>query len=262
MTPPLLHLPTDWERKASVVKLGRRMGQSGFAQWADMAPLYFVRMWTEWASNPEQWRPLVAHVAEVSGHDWLAEDLTYIIEGACHWEKDAPGGLLRCAIESDIYQVEARGEISGLVLTDWWRYNEHLSPDHRSMQSLGGAATRRTTAAKLAKEMAAQQALIWSQQGNLMLTAQTDSADEQKAALALVIQLDRHCGNPVRTTAGYSEAILHDAVAVVRRHMQPAIDAVLTHLSENRANPAVVKIPERVLENFDDYLAAAVKETV
>lgn len=260
MTPPLLHLPVDWERKAPVARLARRMAQSGFAEWSIFAPLYFVRMWTEWASNPEEWRPLCAHVAEVSAHDWAKEDLCYIIAMACGWPADGGAGLLRCAIEAGVYEIQARGEISGLVLADWWRYNEHLSPDYRSMQSKGGAATRLTNAAKMAAHMAEQQALIWSQQGNLMLAEQSESADEQRAALALVIQLDRHCGNAVRLTAGYGSAILHDAVAVVRKHLQPAIDRVLIYLSENRSNAQVVKVPERVLERFDEYLAAASKE--
>lgn len=253
----MLHLPIDWERKAPVVRLGLRLAQ--FAESAPLAPLFFVRMWAEWASNPEEWRPLCAHVAEVSGHDWKREDLTYIIESACRWPADRAGRLLTAAIEAGVYEIRAHGEISGLVLADWWRCNEHLSPDFKTMQQRGGAATRMTTALRQANQMAEQQALIWQQQGNLMLTAQSESKDEQRAALALVIQLDRHCGNAVRITSGYSEEILRDAVAVVRAHMQPAIDTVLVWLSENRENPEVVKKPEQVLQTFDECLALAMR---
>lgn len=257
----MLHLPLDWERKAPVVRLGLRLAQNGCSDYVPIAPLLFVRMWVEWASNPEEWRPLNHHVNEVSGHDWKAEDLTFIIEDACSWPRIVGGGmLLKSAIEAGVYELQNRGEISGLALTDWWRCNEHLSPTFKTMQQLGGLSTKLRTNEKLAKAMAEQQQSIWGAQGNLLLTAQTESKEEQRAALALVIQLDRHCGNPVRVTGQYSEELLRDAVAVIRKHAQDAIDAVLTHLFVNRANPEVVKIPERVLAGFDAYLAAATAE--
>lgn len=267
MSVPFLHLPLDWEKKSAVIKLGLRLGQNGWSEAAPLAPLYFVRIWAEWASNPERWRPLNLQMNEVSGHHWLAEDLTFIIEGACHWPAglmrggvSSTGILLRSAIEAGVYEIEKQGEISGLALVDWWRCNEHLSPTFKTMQQKGGLSTSRATNAKLARAMAQQQQQIWSQQGLLLLTTQTDSKEEQRAALALVIQLDRHCGKTVRVTADYNEGLIRDAVAVIRRHAQDAIDAVLTHLSASRERPDVVKIPERVLEGFDDYLAAATRE--
>lgn len=255
-----LHLPIDWERKVPVRKLGIRINQSWPSAAAGMAPLYFIRMWTEWASNAEEWRPLNRHVAEVSGHDWKHEDLTYIIEEFCGWQPAPampPGGLLVCAIEAGIYEVQARGDISGLVLAGWCEINAHLMPGYESMQTKGGKATRQATQRKLAARMAEQQRQIFEAQGTLLLTKQTESADEQKAALALVIQVDRHCGQVVRSTHQYSEAVLRDAVGIIRRHPGSMIDMVLTYLHENRTNPEVVKIPDRVLEKFDDYLAAA-----
>lgn len=260
MADTTIHLPPDWERKEYVRKLAIRLGQSCAAAPAGMAPLFFLRMWTEWASNAGDWRPLNKHVAELSGHDWKSEDLTFIIEDACGWGPEPmmpPGRLLVCAIEAGIYEIQERGDISGISLVDWCTLNEHLMPDFVSMQSKGGKATRRATARKLASQMAEQQALLFAAQGTLLLTTQTDSADEQKAALALVIQIDRHCGHAVRCTSEYNEGVIRDAVAIIRRHPQPMIDLVLTYLHENRTNAEVVTVPNRVLEKFDDYLAKA-----
>lgn len=258
-----LHLPCDWERKVSVRKLSIRLQQACAGAPLGMAPLYFVRMWTEWASNAEEWRPLNHHVAELTGHDWGKEDLAFIVEDFCGWGPAPgmpPGRLLVAAIEAGVYEVEARGDISGLILVDWCRMNEHLMPNYESMQTKGGKATRQATARKMAGRMAEQQAQIFAAQGTLLLTAQTQSADEQKSALALVIQVDRHCGHAVRCTSQYSEGVLRDAVGIIRRHPQPMLDAVLTYLHDNRTNAEVVKVPDRVLEKFDDYLAAAMKE--
>lgn len=255
-----LHLPVDWERKMSVRRLELGLYNAHSADKKALAPIYFLRMWTEWASNPEEWRPLRLHVDAVETHPWAKEDIALIIEDACRWD-GTKGTLMRVAIEAGVYSVEQRGEISGLAMPEWLRLNPHLLPSYESMQSKGGRAARLTVQRKQADGMAAQQQEIFVKHaGGQILAAQTESVDEQRKALALVIQVDRNCGRAVRGTSQYSETILRDAVSIIRRHPPGSIDAVLSYLHENLDTPAVIKVPDRVLEDFDKYLEAATAE--
>lgn len=241
------------------MKLARRL--AGISDMVHkLAPLYFLHMWTEWASNPEEWRPLNRQVTELQAHPWRTEDLSFIIENACGWRVDGVP-LLVPAIEAGIYALQNRGDITGLTLPGWAELNGHLMPGFESMQSKGGKASRVTVHRQLADKMASQQHQIFQGgQGVLMLNGQTKDPAEQKAALALIIQVDRHCGLQVRVSGKYTEEAIRDAVSIVKRHPQPVIDKVLGYLYANRATPEVIKVPDTVLAEFDRYLEAANKD--
>jgi plasmid stability protein len=247
----VLHLPLDWERAPEIRLFAMRLASS---HCEGMAPLYYVRMWSEWGIAAVEWRPLRIQIAhDYQTHAWDREDLTFLIEQYCGW-KGGDGKLVVAAIEAGVLRIERRGDLSGLVLSNFWRLNEHLSPDYKTIQQKGGLAKFAKRQSDELQVMAAQQERIMEAQGRLWLPEAAATAEERKAALALVMRLDRACGRSVRCSSEYDEELLNLALETVRKFTQDDIAQVEEFIFENRETPSVVKEPDRILMQFADLL--------
>ena len=248
----ILHLPLDWERAAEIRLLAMKLAHHSQSK---LAPLYFVRMWSEWGLAAVEWRPLQSQCTN-RNHDWAKEDLTHLIEQFCEWPGPV-GGLIFAALDAGVLLLELRGDLSGLVLANFWRMNEHLSPDYKTIQQKGGLAKGLRKQAEASTLMAEQQARIFESQGRLWLNQQPASDDQRKTALALVLRIDRACGRPVRNSSEYEDRILELALEIVLTFTPGDIDTVEKYLYENRDTPSVVKETDRVLMKFAQMLEAA-----
>ena len=247
----ILHLPLDWERAPEIRLFQLRLAASDNQ---GLASLYYVRLWSEWGTAAVEWRPLRHQLgADYKAHAWDREDLTFLVEQYCGW-KGEDGKLIVAAIEAGVLQIERRGDLHGLVLSNFWRLNEHLSPDHKTMQQKGGMAKYARRQVEEVQVMAAQQDRIMQAQGNLWLPEAAATADERKSSLALVMRLDRACGRPVRVSSDYSESLLNLSLETVRRFIPEDIAKVVQFVFENRDTPSVVKDPERLLMQFANLL--------
>lgn len=140
MQTAVLHLPLDFEMREDIRRLANRMRvlssenklttQEAAAPVA-MATVYFVRLWSDWGRCGTDWRALKLPFAG-DAHEWAKDDITFILEDFCGW-KGAAGELVKLCVECGILLLHQRGDLWGLVLNDFWRYNEHLSPDFKSM---------------------------------------------------------------------------------------------------------------------------------
>jgi len=252
----VLHLPLDWERAPGLRLFAMRVDSSGGNPLTGglLAPLYYIRMWSEWGTAAVEWRPLRTQIAhDYQTHAWDKEDLTFLIEQYCGW-KGGDGKLVMAAIEAGVIKIEKRGDLSGLVLSDFWRLNEHLSPDYKTIQQKGGMAKFAKRQVDEVQVMAAQQDRIMEAQGRFWLPEAAATGDERKAALALVMRLDRACGRSVRISSDYDEALLNRALETVRKFTTDDIGQVEQYIFENRETPSVVKEPDRILMAFADLL--------
>ena len=107
--------------------------------------------------------------------------------------------------------------------------------------------------------MAAQQERIMAAQGRLWMPESAATEDERKAALGLVMRLDRVCGRSVRVSSEYDDALLGMALEVVRKFTPEDIGQVLQFIFLNRATASVVKEPDRILMQFAELLERSAK---
>ena len=257
----LLYLPLDWERAPELRLFQMRLSAYVIKPMEQftLAPLYYIRLWSEWGTAAVEWRPLRHQLIEdFRSHAWDREDLTFLIEQYCGWKGEV-GKLIVCGIDSGVLQVERRGDLHGLVLSNFWRLNEHLSPDHKTMQQKGGLAKYARRQSEEMQVMAAQQDRIMQAQGNLWLTEAAATPDERKASLALVMRLDRACGRSVRISSDYGESLLNLALETVRKFTAEDVAKVEQFIFDHRENPSVVKDPERLLMQFADLLERSTK---
>ena len=190
-----LHLPLDLDLREPVRRLGRRLRDP------ERAVLYVFRLWQDWGRCGMEFRPIQvqSEAFDPEAHPWAQEDLAFVIEEYCGWG-DAPGDLIRACIACGLMSVERRGGLWGLVLTDFWQFNEHLSPSHKTIQQLGGLARHSKRQAAELEKSAGDQARILEMQRMLPLEYQSATSDERKGAVLLLMRLDRACGLPVRKT--------------------------------------------------------------
>lgn len=250
-----MHLPLDWERSAELRLLAMKLRNH-----ARFVPLWYVRLWTEWGTVGDEWRPLKFFYSG-KDHEWQNEDVTYLIEQFVEWSGSA-GEFVAACIESGVLLVEQRGDLSGLVLTGFWKLNCHLSPDYKSIQQLGGIAKAQRKQQEEVKAMAAQQLRIIEakprdEQAAFWMPRAEVTREEREACLALVMRLDRACGRSVRRSSEYDEGLLASALEVIRAFTPDDIDSVERYVFGNRDNPAVVKEPDRILLRFAHLLEAA-----
>jgi hypothetical protein len=248
MSAAVLHLPLDFERREYVRRFARQHSE---------AVVTVLRMWIDWATAGTDFRPLKARFDSAESYDWSGDDLTFVLEEYCGHD-GAPGDLIKRALLAGVMKVEFRGENYGLVLAEFWRFNEHLSPNHRTIQQRGAAAMHSKARDK---RLVQDQARIIAAQEQLIFDEREVTADETRTAVAIIMRLDRALGLPLRTTTEYvsSRSLLEAAVRVVRTFKSDEIDAVCQYVIENRDNPRLVKMTERLLEKFGELLGKALE---
>lgn len=256
MSGPVLHLPLDFEMREDVRRLVQRLKPALGEAAKPMAAAYFVRLWCDWGRAGVQWRSLDVPFQGVE-HPWAKEAIAHMLEEFCDW-KGATGDLVKIFMETGMVQIFQRGDLYGLVLNGFWELNAHLSPDFKTTQQKGGMAKAEKSRQADAEKMAAQQQLILEKQGALALDeALKVSPEEQKRAIAFVMSMDRACGLPVRGSVQYSPELLQTAVRIIRAYKRENIVLVERYLHKHRNNPEVIKIPDRVIENFDEVYRKA-----
>ena len=251
---PLLHLPLDFERREDVRRLGRALGNQ------EMALNIALLIWLDWGRAGVEFR-LLKFAPKQSGYPWKDDDLTFVIEDLfCGDGKGrVPGAIITKAIEATLLRTEQRGAVWGLVLNDFWRFNSHLSPSHRTIQQKGAIAKHSRKEARDLELAAAKQIELIRSQGHLVFESAVADADETKRSIALVMRFDRACDKPLRGTSDYTEqtSLMATALRVIRAHSNDDINRVCEYVIANRENPRLVKLPERLLEKFDDLLRKA-----
>ena len=285
---PTLHLPLDFEKRASVRLLGRKLGsardsRAGFgdspkrifspADPHEYAVVAALRVWLDWASSAVEWRPFRRAQNDKERIEWTKEDLTFIIEGAAGWH-DNDGAFMQAAVEAGFIVIEERAILTsdlgpltsspapsalGLTLDGFWPLNEHLSPDYKSIQQRGGEARAARRLFSEVDVLAEQRREIFEKQGALPFGTEKLSPEEQTLCFAIFIRLYRACNLPVPSAADFTEAAMSEVRAIARLYTPEQISKVESWLIENRDNPVVVKIPARIIS---DYALVAAKAGV
>jgi len=266
---PALHFPIDFERREDARRFCRAIGD------ADKALAYLFRMWVDWATTGVDYRELRDLPARAEGElpeatmiVWNECELTFIIEDFCGWT-GKPGELLGNALAAGVLRLERRGMdgfgTEGLVLNNFWQFNSHLSPHHKTMQQKGAIARNARRTAKEIEVEAAHQVDVIKGRGKqfaLPLDVQA-TPDETKKAVALIMMIDRACGKPLRKSSEYTqnEQLMINALNVVRGVPREDIEKVYEYVIANRDNPRLGKIPGRIIEHFGEHLGKA-KEPV
>lgn len=245
---PALHMPLDLDLREPVRRLGYRLKDP------ERAIFYVFRLWQDWGRCATDFRPLQTqeeHITE--DHPWEKEELAYVIEGYCCW-KEGVGGLIRACLLSGVMALVRRDADWGLVLTDFWSFNEHLSPSHKTIQQMGAMARHAKRHEVEMERSAGDQARILEVQRMLPLEMETANAEERKRSVLLMMRLDRACGIAMRRTTEYTHALLALALDVVRKFTAEEIAAVEGYLIASREKPEIVKVPDRVLSDFAEYV--------
>lgn len=257
-----VHIPVEFENLDAVrlfarklqVQVARRNGDTKAV--ALLAPLYAFRLWLDWALSGEEWRPLQHVVRDVRAHNWQEEDLTFVVEKYCQWE-GAAGDLLRSALDSGLISMEERDGLMGLVLAEFWKHNEHLAPGYKSIQQRGGMALAAKRQAAKDEESARQRREIFERNGMLSFGDNKPTEQEEEACFILVIRMDRACSRAMRSSVDHSKELMSSALEVIRRYTPDEVAAVERYLIASRDDKSVVKMTERILPKFGDYLNQA-----
>lgn len=245
-----VHLPLDFERRASVRLLGHKLSAP-----FDVTVAIALRIWMDWALSRTEFRPL-KHRPQNDTVDWAKEDISYVIETAAYLQPN-PGFLLQACLDAGFIRLEQRAETFGLVLDGFWDLNEHLSPDHKSMQQRGGLARHAYRMRDESAKAAEDRKKIFEKQGIFPFGNHETTEKEQELCYALLIRLYRICGLETAPQSSFTEATMVDALFVVRNFTLEQITKIEEWILDNRENPEVVKIPERILSGIGDYAAKA-----
>lgn len=248
---PVLHLPLDFERREDVRRFARFVGRPDLAVWI------VLKWWLDWARAGVEFR-ILKYAPRAGAYPWKDDDLTFVIEDECGTGK--PGELITHAIAATVLRIEQRGAVWGLVLNDFWRFNYHLSPEHKTIQQKGAIAKHSRQEARALEAAAKKQAVLIQQQGQMVFASDVSaSQDEANRSIALVMRLDRACGKPLRTTTEYlsEKALMSDALRAIRKYSKEEINRVIEHVIANRENPRMVKVTERLIVKFGELLGKA-----
>jgi hypothetical protein len=253
---PLLHIPIDFELGDGVRRLALKVNSP------DRALAIAFRLWSDWGRVAREWRPLDFASPEGSARNWDAEPLCHILEQYCQWGRqpgEPAGELIPACLSAGILTIQRRGDIEGLVLANFWRCNEHLSPDHKTMQQRGGRAKAAMARMREAENLAVQQVRLFEvHQGDLPLVSEGDASQEElKRATALVMRLDVACDLPQRHTNDFGGQLMKDALVVVRAYTFEDVDCVCRFLLRHADNPEIVREPALILPCFGDLLRKA-----
>lgn len=254
----ILNFPSDLERLETSRRFIRKLQviTEGKMTTAD-ALLCVYQTWAEWSTAASEWRCLRAANVDISDIDWVKEELTHTIESFCAGFKGNPGDLIRAAVESNFMTVEERGNLKGLVLTGFWALNQHLDPNFKTQHQKGGLARAERRRLVALASQGKQTRVLQETQGNLVFGENAPTTEEQDQAYTLIIRIDRACGKAVRLTRDYTPSLMQRALEIIRAFKDADFLAVESYLNENRENPAVVKVPDQVIERFPDILEAA-----
>lgn len=256
MIQPVLHLPLDHELREDFRRLVQALKPIVGEAAKIHASCYFTRLWCDWGRCATEWRYLDMPYAGAD-HAWAKEPLAHMLEEFCEWKFET-GSLIKLAVQSGVILLKQNGDIWGLVLNDFWKFNDHLSPDFKSQQQRGGMAKASKRRQAEAEAMAGQQLAVLEAQGQLKFDQEMKvSEDEQKRAVTFMMRMDRACCVPVRSSSQYSPNLLKQAVIIIRRYTNDQIAIVERYLYKNRGNPEVVKVADRVIAEFDAYFQRA-----
>jgi hypothetical protein len=255
-----LHLPVDFERLESVRLLGRKLAAID-ATHGELAPLYALRVWVDWAIGGKTYRPLQNKPAGAArDHDWTRENITFVLEDAAKWRGET-GALVVAMLDAGfiraIVSPEGEHEIVVLSLEGFWRWNEHLSPNYKSIQRRGAEAANLRKMLDKIGDMARERRQVFDSQGVLPFGAGAPTDEEQEACYALFMRLHRECGLDLPNASDFTEAAMSDALRVVREFTPEEIAKVEQYVIDHAADVDFVKKPARLLENFQNLLALA-----
>jgi len=241
-------MPVNLLRCSQIRKLVLRLGGPG-------GELYAIKLWFEFAEARETFRVVPCTRAEEAA-------VVHMIEQYCGWNGQV-GGLVQAALESGLLAWEFRGNDRGIVFPLFAQLNPHLDPDHRSRQRKGGAATSVRRGRKDSDAFAADLVRVArSIDQELPLSHASASADEAKAAMSLLMQLDRACGLPQRGNlkddfSDDEELLL--AVEALRSTNEEEVMAVLEFIVLGRSDPTVVKSTKRCLLGWAELKVRAIQ---
>jgi hypothetical protein len=261
---PALHIPLDFERLESIRLLGRRLGSIS-AHHGALAPLYAIRVWMDWGLKGQQHRPLQNKpIGAAIDHDWQSENITFVLEDAARWQGEA-AALMRAMIDTGFIRVVVvpqpqESSMVALVLTDFWRWNEHLDPAYKSIQRRGADATNLKRALEKFTDAARDRRQIFDSQGFLPFGSAQPSVEEQEACYALFMRLHRECGLDLPNSQDFTESAMSDALRVVRQFTPAELGTVEQYVIEHAGDVDFVKIPARILENFRELLGKAQRQ--
>lgn len=251
MSAPAIKFPLDFERRGSLRLLVRKLEID-----ASHALAIAVRIWMDWAIAGVEARSLRRVVNDNVEIDWTKEDLTYVIEGGAGWH-GASGDLIAVCIDSGFIVLRRSPGKNELLLDGFWPLNEHLSPDFKSIQQRGGKARQALRYREEGDRAAAERQKAFELQGVLPFGSVETTGEEQKFCYALFIRLHRICGLDIPLADRFSTQAMTDALYVVRNYTAEQIQGVEEWIFENRERVDVVKLPDRILENFGKYAAKA-----
>jgi hypothetical protein len=264
---PLLHIPLDFERREDVRRFTRLVGE-------DFALVWAIRLWTDWGTAAVEFRPLgfsqkKPDPFDAEEYQWKDDDLTYIVEEFCYGgptKLEAPGFLIKKAIAAGMIQVVKRDGSWGLILNDFWRFNAHLSPTHKTIQQRGAIARNAIRSVAEVEELADKQVRMMSDIGKQFALPidQKPTTEEVKRCVATIMMLDRACDRPLRKSEDYAknEPLMTLALNVVRGYTLNEVRMVYEYLVAHRDDPRTVKLPDRILERFGELLRKTTDDLV
>lgn len=267
-----VHIPLNFERRQDVRLLVRDLGHfaapdgredrnaaTSTLGYCSGALYTALAIWMEFGGVGQDWRPL-RHplMGEPAAHPWHDEEITYLLESAVGWHR-ARGLLVPEALRAGILRIEKRGDVAGIVLNDFARYNAHLLPGYVSMQQKGAAASADSRRRKEDVEAGRQQGRILAAQESLpIFEGQSATREEIDGAITLIMQIDRARGAPARLSQHFTESLIEAGVEVKRKFPDEEIAAALDYLIANRETPAVIKRADFVLSHFAEYVPSNV----
>lgn len=257
--PQLLHIPMDFDRRETLRLLARKLSLFVDTPTAtERAFVYGIRIWMEWGATGKQLRPLQQKYHGVPvDHAWDRENITFVLEDAARYPGEA-GALVRELINVGFLIVSDHGEgRASLTLEGFWQYNEHLSPEFKTLQQRGGAARSAKREIDKLATAAGERRKIFESQGFLPFGSEKPSEMEQEACYALFMRLHRECGLDLPKTEDFTESAMGLALGVIRKFTPDEISNVEQYIVDHAAETDFVKKPVRILETFYTYMDRA-----
>lgn len=255
----LLHIPLDFDRRETLRLLARKFSLTVDTPTAtERALVYGLRIWMEWGASGKQLRPLTQKYAgDPLTHPWDRENIAFVLEDAARYVGDS-GNLIRELITVGFLVLADHGEgKASLTLEGFWSFNEHLSPDYKTLQQRGGAARNKSREVEKLSTLATERRKIFDAQGFLPFGSEKPTEQEQEASYALFMRLHRECCLDLPKAEDFTEDNMRKALAVIRRFTPPEMATVEQWIVDHVGDVDFVKIPTRILETFATYLDRA-----
>ncbi|GEM_PF-4411560 len=254
----LLHLPLDFEAREDVRRLAIILGKDySLLDPKFWAAVFAFRLWMEWGRAAKEWRALdQAWERQGIGGCWENEPLAWLIHETIACKNLSLSSMMASFTSAGILQIEQRGDLSGLVLNDFWTYNKHLSPDHLTIQQMGGKGKAHARLLRETEVAAKKQTELMAAQGslNLLFVTNGSTPEQRERAIALIMKLDAVCNLPMRPSSGFTRTEVDHAFAIICSCTLQQIDAVCRYVMNHREDPSVPREPSRILSSFNDLL--------